>query len=85
MIARHIARYGIVAGPENVLITAGSQQPLDPVAKLLINPGDRVLVEAPTYLGALQAFNLLRMDGKALACVEGVSSSMGRPSQQVTG
>jgi 2-aminoadipate transaminase len=59
MIARHTARYGIMAGPENVLITAGSQQALDLIARLLINRGDRVLVEAPTYLGALQAFNLL--------------------------
>src|SRR5689334_7954307 len=58
MIARHTSRYGIKAGPENVLITSGSQQALDFIGKLLINPGDRVLVEAPTYLGALQAFNV---------------------------
>ena len=58
MIARHTARYGIRAEPENVLITGGSQQALDLIGKLLIDPGDRVLVEAPTYLGALQAFNV---------------------------
>ncbi len=58
MIARHVARYGILAKPENVMITGGSQQALDLIAKLLINPGDRILVEAPTYLGALQAFNV---------------------------
>jgi len=58
MVARHIARYGIKARPENVLLTSGSQQALDLIGKLLINPGDRVLVEAPTYLGALQAFNV---------------------------
>ena len=58
MIARHIQRYGIKADIENVLITSGSQQALDLIGKLLINPGDRVLVEAPTYLGALQAFNV---------------------------
>ena len=58
MIARHIARYGIQARTENVLITSGSQQALDLIGKLLINTGDRVLVEAPTYLGALQAFNV---------------------------
>src|SRR6201993_1837316 len=58
MVARHIARYGIKAETENVLITSGSQQALDLIGKLLINPGDRVLVEAPTYLGALQAFNV---------------------------
>ena len=58
MIARHMARYGIRAKVENVLITSGSQQALDLIGKLLINSGDRVLVEAPTYLGALQAFSV---------------------------
>ena len=58
MIARHTARYGVKAKVENVLITSGSQQALDLIGKLLINSGDRVLVEAPTYLGALQAFNI---------------------------
>jgi len=53
MIARHIARYGIKARTENVLITTGSQQALDLIGKLLINPGDRILVEAPTYLEAI--------------------------------
>ena len=58
MIARNLQRYGIEASADNVLITSGSQQALDLVAKLLINEGDCVLVEAPTYLGALQAFNV---------------------------
>lgn len=58
MIARHTSRYGIKAKPEHVLITSGSQQALDLIGKLLINSGDRVLVEAPTYLGALQAFSV---------------------------
>ncbi len=42
--------------PAQVLITTGSQQGLDLVAKILIDPASRVLVETPTYLGALQAF-----------------------------
>ncbi len=42
--------------PAQVLITTGSQQGLDLVAKVLIDEGSRVLVETPTYLGALQAF-----------------------------
>jgi len=58
MIVENLRRYGIMASPENVLITSGSQQALDLIAKLLINPGDRILVEAPSYLGALQAFNV---------------------------
>src|SRR5271167_1190238 len=58
LIAENMARYGIKARTENVLITSGSQQALDLIGKLFINRGDRVLVEAPTYLGALQAFNV---------------------------
>jgi len=57
-LAQKMAKYGIIAGPDNVLITSGSQQALDLIGKLLINPGDRILLEAPTYLGALQAFNV---------------------------
>ena len=58
LIVANMRRYGIVAEVANVLITCGSQQALDLIGKLLIDPGDRVLVEAPTYLGALQAFNV---------------------------
>ncbi|SHJ41313.1 2-aminoadipate transaminase [Hathewaya proteolytica DSM 3090] len=42
---------------ENILITSGSQQGLDFVGKLFINKGDTIIVERPTYLGALTAFN----------------------------
>jgi 2-aminoadipate transaminase len=62
LIARNMARYGITARLENVMITSGSQQALDLIGKLFINRGDRVLVEAPTYLGALQAFNAYGAD-----------------------
>jgi 2-aminoadipate transaminase len=68
MIARHTARYGVKAQAENVLITTGSQQALDLIGKLLINPGDRVLVEAPTYLGALQAFNVYGAEYLSVPC-----------------
>jgi len=57
MIARHSKRYGIEITPENILITSGSQQALDLLGKILINRGDHILVESPTYLGALQAWN----------------------------
>jgi len=56
MIARHTARYGIVVKPENILITSGSQQALDLIGKVFLNSGDRIAVERPTYLGALQAW-----------------------------
>ena len=42
---------------DNVMITSGSQQALDLIGKIFINRGDRILVESPTYLGALQAWN----------------------------
>lgn len=58
MIARHTARYGIRITPENILITSGSQQALDLLGKILINRGDRILVESPTYLAALQAWRV---------------------------
>jgi 2-aminoadipate transaminase len=56
LLVRQMARYGIKVGLGNVLITSGSQQALDMVGKLFVNPGDRILTEAPTYLGAVQAF-----------------------------
>lgn len=62
LIARHSCRYGIDVDANNIQITSGSQQALDLLGKLLINPGDRILVEAPTYLGALQAWNTYEPD-----------------------
>jgi 2-aminoadipate transaminase len=57
MIARHTARYSVEVGPENILVTSGSQQALDFLGRLFINRGDYIVVESPTYLGALQAWN----------------------------
>src|SRR5512137_1339342 len=58
LISSIMARQGVTVKAENILITASSQQALDLVAKLLINRGEHVLVESPTYLGAMQAFNV---------------------------
>ena len=57
LLVRHMERYGIVVRPGNVLITSGSQQALDLVGKCFLNGGDRIVVENPTYLGAIQAFH----------------------------
>lgn len=57
MIAHNAAKYGIQITSDNVMITSGSQQALDLLGRIFINRGDRVLVESPTYLGALQAWN----------------------------
>lgn len=62
MISRHTARYGIGVSPDNILITNGSQQALDLLGKVFVNAGDRILVERPTYLGALQAWNAYQAD-----------------------
>ncbi|NLE50841.1 MAG: PLP-dependent aminotransferase family protein [Chloroflexi bacterium] len=58
LIAERLCRTGVCVDADNVLITSGSQQALSLIGALLINPGDLVLVEQPTYLGALQAFSL---------------------------
>jgi len=55
-VAAHLAEQGIHVDATQVLITTGSQQGLDLVGKVLIDAGSGVAVEAPTYLGALQAF-----------------------------
>ena len=55
-IAGYMASRGVPASSENIVITAGSQQALDFLGKLLLTAGDTALVTAPTYLGALQAF-----------------------------
>lgn len=57
MIARHTERYSVHVSPDNILITSGSQQALDFIGRLFINRGDYIVVESPTYLGALQAWN----------------------------
>ena len=55
-IVDYMAAYGIETTIDNILITSGSQQALDLIGKVLINPGDLILTENPTYLGALQAW-----------------------------
>ncbi|HTF82459.1 MAG TPA: PLP-dependent aminotransferase family protein [Cytophagales bacterium] len=50
-------QFGMQVLPEEILITSGSQQALDLVGKLFIEEGDRVLVEKPTYLGAIQCLS----------------------------
>lgn len=55
-VAQDLKKQGMHVSPDQVLITTGSQQGLDLVAKVLIDAGSKILVETPTYLGALQAF-----------------------------
>ena len=55
-VAADLAALGLACGPEQVLILSGSQQGIDLVAKLFIDPGTPVALESPTYLAALQVF-----------------------------
>ncbi|HEY6135991.1 MAG TPA: PLP-dependent aminotransferase family protein [Rubrivivax sp.] len=55
-VAAEMGTHGMSVDADQVLITTGSQQGLDLVGKVLIDPSSRVAVEHPTYLGALQAF-----------------------------
>ena len=67
-LAERLAVKGIPVGPEDVLVTSGSQGVLDALGKTLITPRDRIAVESPTYLGALQAFAPYEPRYTALAC-----------------
>jgi 2-aminoadipate transaminase len=56
-LAVSMHKYGVPAVPDNVLLTHGSQQALDLVGRIFIDPGDFVITSRPTYLGAIQAWN----------------------------
>ncbi len=56
-LAERLIKKGIQTTPENVFISSGSQGALDAVGKVLISKGDKIGVESPTYLGAIQAFD----------------------------
>jgi len=55
-IAAQLSRQGIPATESNILITTGSQQGMDLISKVFLDPGDRVVVERPTFSAALQVF-----------------------------
>ncbi len=71
-VARHLAATaGLRVPAEQVLIVNGSQQGLDLAGKVLLDPGDTVLVENPAYLGALQAFASYEARIVGVPCDEG--------------
>ncbi len=57
LLAEYVSKKGLPVTAENITITTGSQQGLDLIGRAFLEPGDYVLTELPTYLGALQAFN----------------------------
>jgi 2-aminoadipate transaminase len=67
-VAGELGAQGLCVDASQVLITTGSQQGLDLAGKVLIDVGSTVAVEAPTYLGALQAFNPYEPEYVSVAC-----------------
>jgi 2-aminoadipate transaminase len=67
-VAGELREQGVRTDASRVLITTGSQQGLDLAGKVLLDAGSRMAVEAPTYLGALQAFNAYEPEFQAVEC-----------------
>jgi len=55
---RYFVKRGLQVSPDDILITNGSQQGLDLIGKVFMNKGDRIIIERPGYLGAIQAFGI---------------------------
>lgn len=67
-LAKLMTRSGIAADPADILITAGSQLGLELVASLFCDPGDVILAENPTYVGAIGTFQGLEAEVVHVAC-----------------
>jgi 2-aminoadipate transaminase len=57
-LSKFMANKGVTVQPDGLIVTTGSQQALDLLGKVMINPGDKVIVEAPTFLATIQCFRL---------------------------
>ena len=57
-LSKFMANKGVTVNPDGLIVTTGSQQGLDLIGKTMINPGDKVIVEAPTFLATIQCFRL---------------------------
>ncbi len=62
LIAERLSDDNLTVNPDNILITTGSQQGLDLIGRVLIDEGDSVIVENPTYLGMLTAWRPYNLD-----------------------
>jgi 2-aminoadipate transaminase len=91
-IAAIMERRGVVPDLERLLVTTGSQQGLDLVARILLDPGDVVLVELPTYTGAITAFANVRAhmegvpqgeDGIDLAALDDIHARLVKNGRRV--
>lgn len=67
---RYREKWGLQVGPEEILITTGSQQGLDLIGKIFLDPGDGLVIERPGYLGAIQAFSLFEPEFISIPLLE---------------
>lgn len=67
---RYRERHGMEFSPDEVLITTGSQQALDLIAKVFLDPGDGLVVERPGYIGAIQSFSVFGPDFRPVTLTE---------------
>lgn len=84
-VAEDLKRVGADVSPDEVLIVSGSQQALDMLGKLFIDPGSKVLVEAPSYLGALQSFSLFEPEYVAVPTDDGGLMPEGLTEERTAG
>lgn len=85
LIAKRLSTGGFRIPPENILITSGSQQALDMIARIFLNEGDRALVENPTYVGMLTSwkpfnphFSAVPTDADGM-CVDDLEAMLDEP------
>lgn len=69
-IAQRYAKEGLNVHADEILITNGSQQGIDLISKVFLNKGDKILVENPTYLAAIQSFGLFEPEFKSVPLLE---------------
>lgn len=67
-IVQHVSRRGIQAHADNIIVTGGSTQALDFACRVLLEPGDAVIVENPTFLGALEIFATFQVEVVGVDC-----------------
>lgn len=70
-ISQRMARRNVQVEPDEILVTNGAQQGLDLISRALLDPGDTVIVEAPTYFGGLQVFDMFQVGYQSVEMDEG--------------
>ncbi|MCZ7404697.1 MAG: PLP-dependent aminotransferase family protein [Candidatus Methanoperedens sp.] len=67
---RYLRKNGLKMEPDDILITNGSQQGIDLIGKVFLNKGDRVVIERPGYLGAIQAFSIFEPNFRSVPLLD---------------